>query len=108
MKESPLESILKLTNALGIKNLSDQNEVWSYKVDSFWTVAINPCEKARVAEPPDCMRLNIAPFEFVVWYNGFVAGIFSATGDGLFASGSGANISEFTQAIDRHIEMLQR
>jgi len=102
----PVESILVLADALGVKDIGAMTEAWVHKVDSAWTVAVNGHTAPVSVEPDGCMVLNLAPFEFAVWFNGWLAGILTASGDGTFASGACANQQEFAEAIDRIVAQI--
>lgn len=99
----PLESILVLADVLGVRDIGAMTEAWTHKVDEAWTIAANGHTEPVSVEPDGCMAADLAPFEFAVWFNGWLAGILTVSGDGVFASGAGANQQAFSRAIDQFI-----
>jgi len=97
----PVESILILADALNVKNIGAMEGAWIHKVDAAWTIAVNGQLIPVSVRPGDCMAAELAPFEFAVWFNGWLAGKLTGHGDGVFAIGAGANQQEFAEAIDR-------
>ena len=97
----PIESILILADALAVRDIAEMPGAWIYKVDDAWTVAVNGQTDVVTVEPNGCMSLDLAPFDFAVFFNGWLAGIMSPNSDGVFASGTGANPQEFAEAVDR-------
>ena len=96
----PVKSILILADALGVRDIAELPGAWVHKLDDVWTVAVNGQKTSVATEPDGCMAWTLAPFEFAVWYNGFLAGAMAVTGGGVFAGGTGANPQEFSDVVD--------
>ena len=97
----PVESILILADALGIRDIGAMTEAWTHEIDGEWTIAVNGHPEPVSVQPDGCMAIDLRPFEFAVWFNGWLAGKLTGHGDGVFAIGAGANQQEFAEAIDR-------
>lgn len=99
-----LESILKLTEHLSVENISARPDAWQQRIDDRWYVAINGTgSDAEVTPDGGGMASTIPPYHFAVWYNGWLAGLFSANG-GAFAAGIAANEATFAEAVERFME----
>ena len=103
----PVESILILADALGIRDIGAMTEAWTHKVDGEWTIAVNGHPEPVSVRPDGCMAIDLRPFEFAVWFNGWLAGTLMVSGDGSFATGMGADQEAFSQAIDQCVAALQ-
>lgn len=64
-----------------------------------WHVAINASDAEAELGPQDGMRCAIPPKHVGAWWNGFLAGIFSAHG-GTIAAGALANEDTFIEAMN--------
>lgn len=106
-KKHPVECILDLAEALGVKDISSLPGAWVYRVDDTWTVAVNGQDTTVSVKPEGCMSVNMEPFEFFVWFDGWLAGIMLPGGNGEFAEGTLANQEEFDRAITKGIRCLR-
>ncbi len=96
--------IIALTQYLGVMNIKSLGKPWVHAVDERWTIAINGQPVAMAVEIDQTMGVAaLEPYHAAVWYNGWLAGIFSPAG-GVFAAGSGANEETFAAAIDAAIK----
>ena len=103
----PIESILIVANALGIRDIAEMPGAWVHKIDDAWTIAVNGQDTTVSVEPDGCMAIGLEPFEFVVWFNGWLAGTMKPPDHGIFAAGTCANTQEFAEATDRFIAEIK-
>ena len=101
-----LVPLLELTQAHGATNIRELPGAWECRVDERWYVACNGHDERVTVEPPSAMSIEIPPYHFAVWYNGWLAGLFRPYG-GAFATGTEANEETFTAAVRRHIAALE-
>ena len=98
---SVADSIARL--ALALKEPELRNRVWIHKMDDNWTIAVNGKKEPVKIEPAKCMAAELQPFDFAVWWHGWLAGTFNPFG-GIFAAGSEANEDSFLKDVDKAIE----
>lgn len=96
-----IESVLTLTQHLGVSNLKEHRGAWQHQIDEQWHIAINGHEASIEVEPPGGMKVDIPPFGICVWFNGWLAGLFSPNGEGMFAAGGAANEAAFVEAVGK-------
>ena len=96
-----VDMICRLHQALGMQPVKGQ--VWIHKLNKNWTIAINGKSHAVEIEPEKCMKAELRPIDFAVWWNGWLAGLFNPHG-GIFAAGSGANEDAFIEVVEKAIE----
>ena len=73
-------------------------------IDDVWTFAANGHRRSFVVpDTKERMGCELKPFEFAIWFNGWLAGIFDAYG-GAIVAGEGANEATLIEALDRAIE----
>jgi hypothetical protein len=76
--------IADLVIALGEEPLNKYEGAWTHQVDDRWFIAANGHRKAvRVPDTSDRMGIDLRPFDFAIWYNGWLAGTFNAYGEGV-------------------------
>lgn len=98
--ESIFVTIAKLHESLGLPPLGEMpGRMWIHKVDDHYTLAINAGDiMLRKIQPEGTMGADIPPFTCAVWFNGWLAGLFTPY-DGTFAAGSAANLDTFREAL---------
>lgn len=101
MIAEPWALVCALGQALGLKNLREQfpGQCWTHQLDEAWWFALNPHGTPCEAKPPDWNIATVVnPFDVLVTYNGWPAGMFGPSG-GLIAAGEGANVFTFAAAL---------
>jgi len=101
-----LDPVLELSQAHGVESIKDLDGAWEIAIDDHWYLAVNGHEEPVTVEPDGMMEVELEPFCFCVWYNGWVAGIFTPF-EGEFAAGEAANEHTFVEAIRAHIERME-
>jgi hypothetical protein len=102
----PIEAMIDLIKFHNVTKINELPGAWVQKVDDSWIVAANGHREEIEVKPDGTMGCKLQPFEFAIWYNGWLASIMGALGDGFFADGEGANTETFAQAVRKHIELL--
>lgn len=97
-----IDPLMELTQAHKAVNIQDLPGAWECKIDDAWYVACNGHDEAISVSPPDAMAIDVPPYHFAVWYNGWLAGLFHPYG-GEFAAGTAANEEAFTAAVRQSI-----
>lgn len=92
------DKIAQLVIKLGAQPITRYPDCWEYDVDEHWKISLNGHTEPR----QNSSGVTIPPFNCFVEFNGWPAGLFSATG-GTIAAGKRANESEFISAIERAI-----
>ena len=65
-----------------------------------WTVCLNATPEPVAVEPEGTMYCSdLPPFHFVVFFNGWLCGLFHAGRDGVFVVGDAANEESFIEAM---------
>lgn len=96
--------IAELAVLLDAAPMLKHSGAWIHQVDEHWKVAVNG-HRHVVAVPAtaDCMGVGeLKPFEFAIFFNGWLAGIFDSFG-GIFVFGGEANEDSFIAAMDAAI-----
>lgn len=91
--------------ALGVKSIKDFPGAWIQKVDDHWIFAINGKDETLEVRPDGTMSAKLEFGHAAVWFNGWLAGIFTPYG-GEFAAGSAANEDTFIEALDRALSSV--
>jgi len=86
--------LCELALALKIKPLPEHPACWEHDVDGHWWICING-HKETVKNSDG---FDVEPFDCVVKWNGWPAGIFSPAG-GVIAAGACANENTFIEAL---------
>lgn len=97
MNGQPCEAFIRLLElgiALNIKPLNQQEACWEHAVDDHWWICINGHKEAR----KNSKGFAVPPFECVVEWNGWPAGMFGP-GGGIIAAGACANEGTFIDAL---------
>lgn len=96
--------ICDLHVALGLKPLKEMKQ-WTFKIDDNWSFVINGTEEMQKGAKPeeDMMEIDLPPVHCAVWWNGWIAGLFSP-GGGAIAAGAMANAETFTEAVKAAIQ----
>ena len=109
MTEQPMQictafmKIIDLADHLGVKDIQSLRKPWVHIIDEHWTVAVNGQNVLQRVDPMHHMSIDdLLPYHAAVWFNGWLAGIFSPAG-GTFAAGTAANEETFAAAIDAAI-----
>lgn len=100
-----MEPVLRLMQAHGFTAIDQLPGAAEVKIDAQWYLAVNGHDAEIEVTPPDCMSVSLRPYHFVVWYNGWLAGLFHPFG-GSLAAGSAANEGALCAAIEKHIADL--
>ena len=85
--------VVDLMLALGVEGINTLPGCWEHQVDEHWLVKVNGHK-----EPID----DIQPYEIMVWFNGWPAGIIHPN-RGVIAAGALANEDTFIAALDAAI-----
>lgn len=97
-RAQPCEAFVRLcelAQALKIKPLPEHPACWEHQVDERWWICING-HKDGPRKNSD--GFDVPPFECVLKYNGWPAGMFGPFG-GIVAAGSCANEGTFIEAL---------
>ena len=86
--------VAELALALGVEKINTLPGCWEHQVDEHWRIKVNARE-----EPID----DIKPYEMIVWFNGWPAGIVHPVHGGVIAAGALANEDTFIAALDAAI-----
>jgi hypothetical protein len=90
--------IAELCIALDQAPLPKHPDCWECQVDKTWWIAVNGHSEQRKTSD----GFDVPPFNAVIKYNGWPAGIMDPYG-GCIAAGEGANENTFTAALDAAI-----
>jgi hypothetical protein len=82
--------------------LSHRPGLWERKIDDQWTIAVNAHKEPVESLTTDGMNCKVPPFHCAVWFNGRLAGMYSAY-DAWMADGAAANLKAFRLALKRAI-----
>lgn len=104
---NPAKDIVDLAAALAVRDIKDLPGAWEYKLDETWYVAVNAHSTVHTVTPPGGMAVPVGPYEFAVWYNGWLAALFHPMAGGAFASGKGANTRTFHKAATAAIRKIK-
>lgn len=73
---------------------------WIAKIDENWTIAVNGGGNGEIEiGPKECMKIKLKPYNWAIWWCGWIAG----TGDpfdGILAAGGMANQDTFRQVME--------
>ena len=86
--------VAELALALGVEKINILPGCWEHQVDQHWLIKVNGHE-----EPIN----GIKPYEMMVWYNDWPAGIVHPVHGGVIAAGTLANEDTFIAALDAAI-----
>lgn len=103
---SVMAKIGQLAHALDIHDLNQWDGCWIHHLDDHWTFAVNGTRQDRYAQPEGMARMNVRPFEAVIWWNGWPAGHVWTDG-GIMAHGSHANEDTLLIALQKAIDEAQ-
>ena len=85
--------VVDLMLALGVEGINTLPGCWEHQVDEHWFIKVNGHK-----EPID----NIQPYEMIVWFNGWPAGVIHPD-RGVIAAGTLVNEDTFIAALDAAI-----
>lgn len=95
--------IVELAGALGVQQIQQRPGCWEHQIDERWRVAVNPHKEPQDVPPrDDCMGATVPYAHAAVWFNGWLAGLFSPAG-GAIAAGEGANEGALIEALESAI-----
>lgn len=100
-----LGPILDLAKAHGVANIKTLPGAWEIAINDAWYLAANGQDEEIDVSAPNGMAVTLPPYHFAVWYNGWLAGLFSPYG-GEIAAGEAANEQTLIRAIRDHIARL--
>lgn len=95
--------VLRLVQAHGFTAIDRLPGAAEIEIDAQWYLAVNGHDSEIEVSAPGRMPATIPPYNFAVWYNGWLAGLFHPF-DGSFAAGSAANEKEFCAAIETYLK----
>ena len=95
--------VMSLFQMHGISSIKDLPGCAEVKIDDHWYIAANGHKEGITVVPGGMMEVELTPYNFAVWYNGWLAGLFDPF-EGIFAAGSAANADAFCAAIKEHLE----
>ena len=87
--------VAELAIALGVEGINKLPGCWEHQVDEHWRIHVN-----------GHMELvdGIKPYEMMVWFNGWPAGIVHPVLGGVIAVGEIANEDTFIAALDAALD----
>ena len=86
--------VAELAIALGVEGINKLPGCWEHHVDDHWLIKVN-----GHTEPVG----DIKPYEMMVWFNDWPAGIIHPITGGVIAAGTLANEDTFIAALDAAI-----
>ena len=86
--------LAELAMALGVEGINKFPGCWEHQVDEHWIIKVNGHQV-----PVD----GIQPYEMMVWFNGWPAGIVHPIHGGVIVAGATANEDTFITALDAAI-----
>jgi len=95
--------VAELAGQLKVSKINQLPGAWVCQVDRLWVVAANGHREPVRAEPDGCMAADLRPFEMAVWFNGWLAGLFTPS-DGFVCVGAAGNEDELIRALLARIE----
>lgn len=98
-----IESVTKLLQFLEVSRIDLLPGAYELKIDEKWYLAVNGQDRTVEVEPEGMMKMGIAPYNFCIWYNGWLAGLFDLINGGIFAAGTGANEETFCETVNDFI-----
>jgi len=94
-----MAKIAEFASAMGVERINELSGAWIHQVDDHWTIAGNGHREPVDVEPDGCMKIEIAPFTFAAWWNGWLAMVVDAR-DGWVAAGELANEETLIGALE--------
>jgi hypothetical protein len=94
--------VAELAQLDGAAPISSWPGLWERGIDEQWTIVAN-----GHPEPMRYKNIEIPPFNHLVLYNGFTAGVFTPF-DGVIAAGQEANEDSLIRALKRAIEEAKK
>ena len=108
MKGDAFTSIMDLLEFHKVSNINELPGVYQLRIDERWHLAINGKESEIEVELEKSMPVKIPPYNFCVWHNGWLAGLFDPINGGFFAAGDVVNEEEFCRAIEEYIDKEEK
>lgn len=88
---------------LGVSKLNERTDAWICEVDKHWTLALNGTDKDVEVNIKDSMGVDkLHPFHMAVFFNGWLAGLMTATG-GVICAGEAGNEDNLIKALQNRI-----
>ena len=93
-----ISAVLALHEASGEPPV--KGRVWQRTLPGGWYLACNGCTEPQSVEPPRGMAVEVKPFEFAFWFNGWLAGSVHPVSGGCVAAGAAANVDTLLTALE--------
>jgi len=94
--------VVELMETLGVSGINRLPGAWIYRVDNHWTIAASGHRQPVKVEPEGCVTIDLDPFTFAAWWNGWLAMVLDLR-EGWIAAGELANEETLIEALDAAI-----
>lgn len=95
--------IVEYAEKHGVKSIKDLPGPWFVQLDEKWAFAVNGHRETAHVGPEGGMDIDIPPYHFAVWRNGWLFGLFTPFA-GTFMGEDGKGEDEFIDMLKNRIE----
>lgn len=90
--------IVEYAEKMGVKSIKDLPGAWFHQINDKWAVACNGQKTPQHVGPKDGMDIDLKPFHFAVWKNGWLFALMTPF-DGQFMGTDHAGEDEFCEMM---------